>query len=114
MLQMRLALTGRGDYGLAPAYRHYSVHPHVWSCKTDEKIEKIFDDFVHRRRPKSIPVRIMATDGKLDIPNLTQAGKKPDQRKRTKACRLEHVHLVNLPVKRDHSRTTTPTRFYDT
>jgi hypothetical protein len=87
MIHLRLALTGRGDCSLSQAYRRYQVHPHVWAAKSEEEKTATFQKFIKMRRPNRVAEKIVSTDGMLVIPNLPQAGKKPGQRKRTKACK---------------------------
>jgi hypothetical protein len=89
-IDIRQAIVGRGNFSLSPEYKHYEVHPHVWASKSDDEKNSLVATFVTKRKYKVLQTTlIVSTDKLLTIPYKLSTGKKPGQRKRTRAERTK-------------------------
>ena len=82
------ALIGQGNFRLSEEYKHYEISPALWSFKTKEEREQLFQDFLLDRKPNHKSGKyVISTDQQRVVMSSPLRGKKPGQRKRKRAAK---------------------------
>ena len=88
------ALIGRGNFRLSEDYQHYEVNPALWSLKTKEEREKLFEDFLNDKKGKVNRGKyVLSTDGSRLVMSSPLRGKKPGQRKRKRTAKTTTMNF---------------------
>jgi len=86
-VDLRGALSGRGNYLLSPAFGKHSVPYQVWSTSTDERKDELYQRFLRdtgSRNPVSV---VTSKDGVVTLPASAKVARKPGQKTRPRASR---------------------------
>lgn len=90
-LDLRAALTGRGNFALASAFGRHTVPYHVWATATEERKAALFSRYLRDTGYRCQPRVVTSKNGALTLPATAKVAKKPGQRSRSRAARTRTV-----------------------
>jgi len=86
-VELRSALTGRGNYTLAPAFSRHLVPYQTWSTAEPEKKDKWFSKFLRDTGMRVHDKTVTSQDGGLTMPATPKVARKPGQQRRARGAR---------------------------
>ena len=90
-MDLRAALTGRGNFSLVPGMSQHSVPLQVWATATEERKEQLFTRFLRDNGSRSHAAVVTSKDGVITMPATPRVARKPSQKTRARATRTRSV-----------------------
>ena len=95
-VELRSALSGRGNYTLVPAFSRHLVPYQTWASAAAEKKDEWFAKFLRDTGARVHDKAVTSQDGGFTMPATPKVARKPGQVRRprgarTSTCRLKTV-----------------------
>ena len=96
-VELKSALTGRGNFTLVSAFSRHVVPYQVWATVSEEKKAELFERFLRDTGVRVQERTVTSQDGGLTLPSTPKVARKPGSRNRPRKDRTSTVRLK--PVK---------------
>lgn len=95
-IELRSALSGRGNYTLVPAFSRHPVPYQTWATAAPDKKDEWFAKFMRDTGSRVQDKTVTSQDGGLTMPTTPKVARKPGQRRRPRSARTSTTKLSTV------------------